>query len=155
MARRARLPLLGRAAWAGGSLCMVVRWRVTGDNGTARSRHHLVHCNPMEIVLPLGEASLVLSGNPWCSLSLQVGDAPTNLGADTLSVVVSRLLSNIAVPARKSCGLYQDREMYWVLSLSEHHHTIYTLSGHVFGFCRKQLEIQCHQGFHLRFETGS
>jgi len=56
---------------------------------------------------------------------LQNNKDPRFLGADSLKIILSRLLDGLDNNSRQSEGKLGDYEAYWVLSLAEAHHALY------------------------------
>ncbi len=81
------------------------------------------------LALESGDARFFLSVNQsgWCSLSLHIGDQVFELGADTVSKVKERLGRALRIPRDLGIcvGKIDDRSVSWVMSLSEHHASIY------------------------------
>jgi hypothetical protein len=79
----------------------------------------------MTIALPVADAELLLEGEDWCAVSLRRGSSSTRLGAESRSVLASRLIANIISPAGPPCGEIDGCSVYWVVSLAEEHFTLY------------------------------
>ena len=63
--------------------------------------------------------------NGWTKCYLPKEGSEAFLGADTISNIASRLLSNLTEAGIKSSGEIDGQPVYWVMSLSETHHTLY------------------------------
>jgi hypothetical protein len=85
----------------------------------------------MVTVLNCGEAQLLLNtgikpSEDWCQLTLRIQQQSIDLGADTRSIVVQRLLRALTNPlGTKATGSIQGIEVHWVMTLAEKHSTIY------------------------------
>jgi hypothetical protein len=81
-----------------------------------------------EIHLKSGSTTLTLQvGNQgWTSVVLLIDEHKHSLGADTLSIIATRIINALEAPlASKDSGEIDGVRVRWVLSLSEQHHTIY------------------------------
>jgi hypothetical protein len=79
----------------------------------------------MPIALPVADAELVLDGEDWCAVFLRQGPSSTRLGAESRSVLASRLIANIISPVGQPSGEIDGCTVYWVASLAEEHFTLY------------------------------
>ena len=87
-------------------------------------------------VLSIESSALVIlpqsSKSPlWTSIWLHEGDAKTDLGADSLEVIVSRFISAFLNPERPAATdqSINPSPVVWLLSLMECHHSIYYCSN--------------------------
>lgn len=82
----------------------------------------------MVIVLTSGPVTLTLSADAsgWCKVQLAHAGQLLQLGADTKSVVIERLMQGLLDELRgQSSGLIDGINVTWVLSLAERHTSIY------------------------------
>lgn len=80
------------------------------------------------ITLNTDGKSLRLTANDagWCQVILEDGPRQIPLGADLLSIISERLSDAVASePLGASVGSLEGREVWWVLSLSELHTSLY------------------------------
>jgi len=76
--------------------------------------------------LPMSRATLELSmlQPRWWEWTLVTEDARITLGAEVLATVGTRALSRLSSGGERS-GVVDGREVCWVLSLAEKHHSLY------------------------------
>jgi hypothetical protein len=77
--------------------------------------------------LPLRRAALLLewTAGGWCAVHLEQRGQRVHLGSDAISTVAPRLLANVERPQGAAAGEIEGRPVWWVLSLSERHSSIY------------------------------
>ena len=91
--------------------------------------------NPLAVLSVESSALVILpqsSKSPlWTSIWLHEGEAKTDLGADSLEVIVSRFLSALLNPQRQAATdqSINGSPVVWLLSLMECHHSIYYCSN--------------------------
>ncbi|MDO8925586.1 MAG: hypothetical protein Q7U94_01590 [Sideroxyarcus sp.] len=97
----------------------------------------------MKITLPIADAELVLEGEDWCAVSLLQGSSSIRLGAESRSVLASRLIANIISPAGQPSGEINGCSAYWVASLAEEHFTLY---AHFLAGLQRRIFVQSLSG---------
>tara|TARA_B100001778_G_scaffold304269_1_gene282103 strand:+ start:54 stop:452 length:399 start_codon:yes stop_codon:yes gene_type:complete len=91
--------------------------------------------NPLAVLSVENSALVILPQSPksplWTSIWLHEGEAKTDLGADSLEVIVSRFLSALLNPQRQAATdqSINGSPVVWLLSLMECHHSIYYCSN--------------------------
>ena len=91
--------------------------------------------NPLAVLSVESSALVILpqsSQSPlWTSIWLHEGDTKTDLGADSLEVIVSKFRSALLNPKRPAATdqSINPSPVVWLLSLMECHHSIYYCSN--------------------------
>jgi len=85
----------------------------------------------MVIILSAGEARLRLSGDAdWCDVRLENASQEIELGADSAAVVLERIAAALADDfPTGSAGQIDGLDVAWVVSLSEHHTSMYVATS--------------------------
>jgi hypothetical protein len=86
----------------------------------------IMHENQMTI-LPISECSLELitDSTGWTKVYFISSDIRKHIGADTIEIIQNRLIENLCHPNSASAGKINGQEVFWVISLSEEHYTLY------------------------------
>lgn len=80
----------------------------------------------LELICNGGALTLTADAKGWCHVTLRLGGATHQLGADTVALVVKRLVAGLADDvASTPTGKIAGQPVRFVLMLFEHHGSIY------------------------------